>query len=114
MGGVSGSSYISAVYTSCIEEDPEIDIADLVFEHLLSLESVVEFLEQEDDDTEDEEHLPIQWQQASSQTVVVFSKPIIVPIAPEVYGVITKDYALYQNDMELSSYINEVFHPPAV
>lgn len=100
------------MYASCLAEDLDVSMIDFVFEHLLSLETVVEFLEHEDGDEEDELPISIPVQQ-TSPTVVVIGEPLSIPPAPATYSVLVKDYSLYHNSMKLSSYTNEVFHPPA-
>lgn len=114
IGGLSGNGYIAAVYNSCLAEDPDVSMGDLVFEHLLSLESVVEFLEHEEEDHEEERPISIPLQTVQQSPVVVIAPPISLPTPPVDHGVSSREHPVYQNSMKLSDYINEVFHPPMV
>ncbi|MEZ5017105.1 MAG: hypothetical protein R2800_08620 [Flavipsychrobacter sp.] len=114
-GNFSCANYVPEMYARCLAEDDEITAADFFFEHLLSLETIIEFIENDVDDKDDElPNYPYHLPQPPAQTVVTVHHPLQLTLG--VYYDVAEEniYDLYRNPMKLGSFSNDVFRPPAV
>ena len=115
MGDFSAMQDLSKMYDQCKTEDPDIDAADFVFEHLLNLESVMDHFDADDVSEKNEKpHQPFQQTHASSHIVIAISKPIQVDHKQPVF--ITKEvkHNLHKDEYVPTAYLSQVFHPPIV
>ncbi len=110
LGNMACTDYVPGMYARCIEEDPEINAADFVFEHLLNLESLLDFLEQDTD--EDEPYAPVNITQQVVQASVVVQQ-VLQPVFVS-HDRLSADgaYALYRSPFYDNAFIDDVFHPP--
>lgn len=103
------------MYAHCSDEDPDITPLDFVFEHLLNLEDVMHYFEDEDEDEEGERpHEPFQITQSSSTYVVVFPKKIELRLTPELVLADKIDYPINRDNFYYYNFNTDIFRPPIV
>ena len=69
-------AHLFETYKQCETEDPDINLADFVFEHLLNIPDIFEDQEKDEDDKSEKPHQPIHMV-SSSQIAVVVGKPVL-------------------------------------
>ncbi|MCB9047001.1 MAG: hypothetical protein H6550_12785 [Chitinophagales bacterium] len=108
--------HLPDMYEQCRAEDPDINPADFVFEHLLNLEDVISHFEHEDDNNETElPHQPYHSSQPVPQVVIALSQPIQVICIPQIISDGDDSGFPILNDKHLASgYLSRIFHPPIV
>lgn len=105
-------NYVPEAYSRCVAEDPEITDSDFLFEHLLCLESVAEFMEHGDDEDPDPAVPPYNLPQQIMQTVVVAQPTISIQFHDPILPLISKSYSLYRNPFITTAYTGRIFRPP--
>ncbi|MBS1586094.1 MAG: hypothetical protein JSS82_11190 [Bacteroidetes bacterium] len=113
MGDFSAMQDLSKMYEQCKAEDPDIDAADFVFEHLLNLESVLDHFDK-DDATEKNERPHQPFQTHATHIVIVISKPIQLIHKQPFFLIEEIKHNLHQDRQVPNAYLSEVFHPPIV
>ena len=112
-GGCLQAFNLHERYHHCSLEDHDITPLDFVFEHLLNLESIVNFIEGEQDYLPgDHPHNPAQAAQSAAQVAVVMPGAIKFeinehPVFPEVIKHCAGKGVVY-----LSSFQTDIFRPP--
>jgi hypothetical protein len=115
LGDFSFAGNIGAIYNQCKGEDPDINIPDFVFEHLLNLGSIIAQFEQEADEENERPHQPLQLLQSFSQTLVTVGQPLRFEVRPAVvFPGRKQSYPLYRDDFIPHGFLSEVFRPPSV
>lgn len=114
MGDFACSRSLISLYHHCQGEDPDLDIADFVFEHLLNLDDVIDCFEHEEQEKNEKPHQPFQYTQAPAPMPVVVSKLIYFEATGQepVYSEASV-YSLYKQPYIPLCYLTEVFHPPS-
>lgn len=112
-GNFSCMYYVPQAYAGCVAEDPDIDVADFVFEHLLSLEGLFELIEHEQDDN-DQSHPPLHLPQTVVQTTVIVIQPIQISFNAHTLPAPDISYTLYRNPFRPGHFTEDVFRPPIV
>ena len=113
LGDFRYMQHFNEMYDQCAEEDPDINIADFVFEHLMNLEDVIAQFENETEENE-KPHQPFQQVQVMQQ-VVVMNASFRFECSPKV--IISKEdtvYPIYNDGHTPAHYLSEIFHPPIV
>ncbi len=115
MGDFSCAKNICGVYDQCRSEDPDINLPDFVFEHLLNLGSILEHFEHDADGEENERpHEPFQQLQSISQTLVIISQPLQFEAESITFSPREKEtYSAYADYFIPSDFLTKVFHPPS-
>jgi hypothetical protein len=115
MGDLSCAKDMSGIYAQCKAEDPDMNIPDFIFEHLLNLETVFEHFENDADEKDgDKPHRPFQNLQSMSQTLVIVSRPLqIEPSQTLFHQKLEKIYAPGADNFIRTAFLTEVFHPPS-
>jgi hypothetical protein len=101
-------------YKHCQTEDPDMDLTDFVFEHLLNLPEIGYF---DTDGIEENEkpHQPLQHLVLATQVVLSITNPVrlqYTPASPP--ESVTRTYPLFNDARLQSQYLSQVFHPPIV
>lgn len=110
-GDISYAANIAGIYDHCKDEDPDINPADFIFEHLLN---VPEFSEHGEREENERPHQPVQQIVSGQQVVVEVSKPITFECNPPIFSIQTIQYRLLGKTNIKSGYLSEIFHPPIV
>ena len=108
MGDLSFMRDLPQMYHHCTEEDPDINLCNFVFEHLMNIH--------DDDEQESNErpHQPV-FNHNPVQTFITFSATNVKlpsPIITREY-IIKDSYPCLDGPSCVSGYLSEVFHPPA-
>jgi len=103
------------MYKQCQTEDPDMNAADFVFEHLLNIPDLLEHFGHEDEDKNEKPHQPFHSLTNASQTIVTISKPVKFECSQvvlfETHGQV---YPLFRCTELPVGFLSETFHPPAV
>ena len=94
------------MYRNCALEDPDINIADFVFEHLANIQG-------NDEGGNEKPHQPT-FSHTPVQVLVVVATKLKIQILTPVIRPIATVYPIPQNQGELNSTSASVFRPPIV
>lgn len=101
-------------YAQCSEEDHDITPLDFVFEHLLNLETIVNFLEGElEYESGDHPHEPFQASQSIAPMLIILPDLVQIDLVKNqpLFWVKTK-HAILDRGIYLSCFKDDVFRPP--
>lgn len=108
-----GVSALHSMYKQCAEEDPDINIPDFVFEHLLHLPDYFEQGEEHEEEEHEKPHQPFHITGATCSIAVNIPEPICFQCKPAMeYYTTEKVTSLYLVHMPQGCFSN-VFRPPA-
>lgn len=112
-GSIFSTKNITEVYNKCGLEDPDINVADFIFEHMLNLGNV--FGEFDNEPENEKPHQPYQHVHQIAQIFVVVSKLMYWDtVAAAHYTAPRKAYPVYSYHFVPSAFLTEVFHPPSL
>lgn len=106
----SSSLNLREMYQQCSLEDDDITPIDFVFEHLLNFETVINFIEGE----EEQEHHPFKTVKPSIQIAVTIPKPVFVQCSGLRYFGSKEKYIARNMIQPVSTVYSDIFHPPRV
>ncbi len=106
-------THLYEMYKHCAVEDPYINAADFVFEHLLNIPDIFEGLEQDEDEENEKPHEPIHLVN-SCQIATVLSKPILFECREVIFndGIII--YGAFEDHHFSSDFQSKMLRPPIV
>ena len=113
MGDFTCMRSLPQMYEQCKAEDPDINAADFVFDHLLNLEDVTSYFENEADEHE-RPHQPYQQIQVIQLLIAIHDTPVQEQANPVFIFPAETVYSLYMDRDLPSVRPSEIFHPPAV
>lgn len=104
------------IYSQCKTEDPDIDAADFVFEHLMNLDCIMSCFDADrNEDKNEKPHHPFQQLQSISQTLVIVNRPLYIEDKQPPFSFYAKKvYPVRKGDFFPADFLAEVFRPPAV
>ncbi len=113
LGDFAYMQYLPEMYAHCAQEDPDINAADFVFEHLMNLEDVFSHFENDADEGE-RPHQPFLPTQVVQHVVVMnnafyFTGDRKIVISPE-----KAKYPLRDEQWAPVNYLSDIFRPPIV
>jgi len=106
-------AHLHETYKHCEIEDPDINAADFVFEHLLNIPDVFEGLENYDDEENEKPHQPI-YSVNSCQIAVVLGKPILFECRKVLFNDGTIIYAAFRDQHFPAGFSAKMLRPPIV
>lgn len=116
LGDFASMRHLPQMYEQCKAEDPDINPADFVFEHLLNLEDIIDRFENEDRSEEQERpHQPLQHVQSVSQVVINIHQPLQFDCGSKfLFPVEKRVYPLHNDAGIPSAYLSQIFRPPTI
>jgi len=113
LGDFAYLDHLPEMYAQCAGEDPDMDVADFIFEHMMNLEDVMNHFENETEEHE-KPHQPFQQVQLTQQIIAITAPVRFEPVLKQVSLYEKVAYPAYNEQFMPSSYLSEVFHPPSV
>lgn len=106
-------THLYEMYKHCAVEDPDINAADFVFEHLLNIPDFFESLEQDKDEENEKPHQPTHLI-SSCQIATVLSKPILFECREVIFNDGILVYGAFRNHHFSSCFQAQMLRPPIV
>lgn len=106
-------TYLKEMYSHCAAEDPDINAADFVLEHLLNIPDVFESLEQNEQGEQEKPHQPIHIVYAAS-VAVVLAKPIVFECRNTLFNDGAIVYGAFRGGYFPSGSVAKMLRPPII
>ena len=106
MGDLSFVRDLPQMYQQCAQEDPDIDLADFVFEHLLNIHENDEAEEHDKPHQVVFNHVPL-------ETLITYYTKVKLPVAVFKEFIVKANYPIIQTTSFRPGYLFAVFRPPA-
>ena len=106
LGDLSYIGDLPLMYQHCADEDPNVDLTDFIFEHLMNIQ------DSDDADKNEKPHQPV-FHHNPVQTPISVSLKIRVPASFFKPMPLKNDFPLMTSDPPILGYSSEIFHPPA-
>ncbi len=105
-------THLYEMYKHCAVEDPDINAADFVFEHLLNIPDVFEGLEQNDEESE-KPHQAVYTVNAAP-VAVVLTKPVSFQCRAVIFNDVTIIYGAFIDRHFPAGFDADILRPPIV
>lgn len=107
------TTHLYEMYKHCAVEDPDINAADFVFEHLLNIPDIFEGLGHDDEEENEKPHVPIHLIN-SCQIASVLSKPILFECREIIFNDCVIIYGAFEDRHFSSGFQAKMLRPPIV
>ena len=106
-------THIKEMYKHCAIEDPDINAADFVFEHLLNIPDFFDCLEHDENGENEQPHQPIHIVYASGVAVVLGTPIVFECRKPLIYNA-TITYPFFHDNHLPGGFAAKMLRPPIV
>ena len=100
------------MYHHCAIEDPDINAADFVVEHLLNLPDVFEYFEEEEQDEHETPHQPYHQVSAQMQLIVTEPRAIRFECRPVFFEAARVTYTVLNDNHLPAGHLSQLLRPP--